>query len=284
MKWQFQIYRLLIIVFFLILPISSSANDQFLTSAPMTTDLAGRSGNVAIPSVFRVIIPRLNKGATAFLHKSGNAITAAHVVTSCSPGDIRLIDYGGRTYTVAEVKTNENLDLSILKLSEEINIPALEISSKENFSIGLQVSTWGFPAGYRGFRPLLLSGYLSGVEVFKTNGDIKIPRWVVNAAFNNGNSGGPLLDIETGDVIGVVSSKLAPLPPYIESALKGLKSQISGVLFTKTYPDGTTEKVSQAQVIEEVLQYLRSQTQLVIGYAVMIRDLKTFLKSNGIEP
>jgi hypothetical protein len=35
---------------------------------------------------------------------------------------------------------------------------------------------------------------------------------------------------------------------------------------------------------EEVLQYLRGQTQLVIGYAVMIGDNKKFLRSNEIEP
>ena len=284
MKKQINIFRVLLITIILVIPFNLIANDQILTSAPMTTDLAGRSGNLAIPSVFRVIIPRLNKGGTAFLHKSGNAITAAHVVASCDPVDIKLIDYQGKKYTVEKIIKDEIIDLAVLKIKEDINIPALEISTNEKFSIGLQVSTWGFPGGYRGYQPLLLSGYLSGIEIFEMRGGIKIARWVVNAAFNNGNSGGPLLDIENGKIIGVVSSKLAPLPLYIESCLEALKGDTTLMVLTKTYEDGRKEKVSQSQVIEEVLQYLRRQTQLVIGYAVMIGDLKRFLRSNGFDP
>lgn len=284
MKRQIKFYTILFVAICLIIPFRLFANEQLPTSAPMTTDLAGRSGNLAVPSVLRVRIPRLNIGGTAFFHKSGNAITAAHVVGTSSAKDIQLIDYRGQKFGVEEIIKNEIIDLAILKVKKDISVIALEISTKENFLIGLQVSTWGFPSGYKGYRPLLLSGYLSGIEKFKMKGAITTPRWVVNAAFNNGNSGGPLLDIENGKVIGVVSSKLAPLPSHIKSYLKALKSQKAGFMFIKTFKDGRKEKVSQAQVIEEVLQYLRRQTQLVIGYAVMIGDLKKFLRSNGIEP
>ena len=284
MKKQIKIYTILFVAICLLIPFRLFANEQLPTSAPMTTDLAGSSGKFAVPSVLRIRIPRLNRGGTAFFHKSGNAITAAHVVASSSAKDIQLIDYRGQRFGVEAIIKNEIIDLAILKVKKDISVTALEISTKENFSIGLQVSTWGFPGGYKGYRPLLLSGYLSGIEGFKMKNDITTPRWVVNAAFNNGNSGGPLLDIEDGKVIGVVSSKLAPLPSHIKSALKALKSQKSGFDFIITFKDGRKERVSQAQVIEEVLQYLRKQTQLVIGYAVMVKDLKTFLRSNGIDP
>lgn len=280
MKNRFHFYIIFLASTLLVFPMISTSDDRIPTSAPMSTDLAGRSGNVAIPSVFRIIIPRLNKGGTGFLHKSGNVVTAAHVVASCSPNDIKLIDFRGQAYVADKVIIDENVDLCLIKLKEKIDIPALEISPNENFAIGLQVSTWGYPEGYRGLAPLLMSGYLSGIEV----DDKRIPRWVVNAAINNGNSGGPLVEIENGKVIGVVFGKLAPLPQYIESALKALKDQRSGMVFTRTYPDGKKEEISEAQVIGEVLQYLRSQTQLVVGYSVMINDLKKFLKSNGIDP
>jgi serine protease Do len=280
MKNKFKHYGMFLVFILLGFPFISTSNGQIPTSAPMTTDLAGRSGNVAIPSIFRVIIPRLNRGGTGFLHKSGNVVTAAHVVASCSPNDIKVIDFRGQTYVIDKVIIDENIDLALLKLGEKINIPALEISPYENFAIGRQVSTWGYPEGYRGLPPLLMSGYLLGSAV----DDKGIPRWVVNAAISNGNSGGPLLEIEKGKVIGVVFGKLAPLPQDIESALRALKSQRSGFGFTKTYPDGKKEDISDAQVIEEVLQYLRSHPQLVIGYAIMIGDLKTFLRSNDIDP
>ncbi len=262
----------------------NSSKDQIPVTSPMTTDLAGRSGVVAIRSVLRVLCPSKNIGGTGFLHKSEKIITAAHVVASCKASDLLLVDAAGKRTKISDVVIDNEVDLALLTPDLKLNGNTLSISSKNKFSIGLQVSTWGYPSGYNGLAPLLSSGYLSGIDAVKTTSGQHIQRWVVNAAFNSGNSGGPLVDIETSEVIGVVSSKLAPLPPYIESALKALKSQKSGFVFTKTKPDGTTENVSQAQVVEEVLQYLRSQTQLVIGYAVMIGDLKTFLKANGVEP
>ena len=55
-------------------------------------------------------------------------------------------------------------------------------------------------------------------------------------------------------------------------------------MFTKNKEDGTKEEISEAQVTEEILQYLRSQTQLVIGHAVLTTDLMAFLKANKVDP
>ena len=62
-----------------------------------------------------------------------------------------------------------------------------------------------------------------------------IRQWVVNAAFNRGNSGGPVVLIETGEVIGVVSSKLAPISPTAKSALDALEQQKSGFTYEGTF-------------------------------------------------
>ncbi len=265
-------------------PLALQAADQIPTAAPMTTDIAGRSSTLAMPSVYRLQCPDTKLGGTAFLHKSGKLITAAHVVEGASASNMVIRGVQGPPIRVKSVVTDKDLDLALLTPTNTIKEPALDITSKVGFSVGMQVSTWGYPAGYRGPTPLLVSGYLSGVDVQKAPSGKPGLRWVVNAAFNSGNSGGPLVDIETGQVIGVVSSKLAPLPPDVEKALNALKNQKSGFGFTKTKSDGTTEHMSQAQVIEGVLQYLRSQTQLVIGYAVMSQDLQKFLKAQGVDP
>ena len=41
--------------------------------------------------------------------------------------------------------------------------------------------------------------------------------------------------------------------------------------------------MSQGQIIADILQYLRNQTQLVIGHAALIGNPRNFLKANGVN-
>jgi S1-C subfamily serine protease len=280
-------------IFFAILLVSSvsvsslstyAASNQIPTAAPMTTDLVGGSGATAFPSVFRVLCPAKQSSGTGFLHKSGKIITVFHVVSGCSAQDIVLLGVLGQSIKVNNVVVDAVIDLALLTSAQDIKAPTLTISESDRHIIGSQVSTWGYPAGYTGLAPLLSSGYLSGTDNVPGPSGKPVTRIVVNAAFNSGNSGGPLVEIDSNRVIGVVASKLAPLPAYIEKALKALKEAKYGLMFTKTKEDGTKEEVSEVQVTEEILQYLRSQTQLVIGHAVLVRDLRSFLKANSIDP
>lgn len=253
-------------------------------SAPITIESSGKSGAIAVASVMRVVCTSTNMGGTAFLHKSGRVITAAHVVADCQPMDLLLILSSGKQVKTSAVVTDAMRDLSLLTPVESITGPALPLSTQAQIAVGTQVTTWGFPAGYSSVVPLLTVGYLAGLDRVSTPIGLSPPRWVVNAAFNGGNSGGPVLSLEDGSVIGVVSSKLAPIPPLIESALEALSKQQSGFTFTKSFADGSQVNVSEGQVIAEVLKYLRSQTQLVLGHAVTGQDLRAFLQEKGIEP
>ena len=131
---------------------------------------------------------------------------------------------------------------------------------------------------------MLSVGYLSGQDVTKTESGKLVQRYVINAAFNSGNSGGPLIHIETGEVIGIVVSKLAPIRDETLSALKALQSNQSGVVYTHTAPDGTVKQFVEGQLIAMVLDDLRKQVQLVIGRATMFGDLRAFLTANKVAP
>ena len=244
----------------------------------------GVQSTTAFPSVLRVACPAKQSSGTGFLHKSGKVITVFHVVSGCAAPDIVLLGVQGKLIKVKNVVMDDVVDLALLTPSQDIKAPVLAISETDRHIIGSQVSTWGYPAGYNGLAPLLSSGYLSGTDVIVGPSGKPVKRIVVNAAFNSGNSGGPLVEIETNRVIGVVASKLAPLPKYIEMALKALRENKLGLGGTRTKQDGTTEQVSESQIVEEILQHLRSQTQLVIGHAVSVTDLRSFLMANGIEP
>ena len=256
------------------------SSDEIQVSAPLATDSAGRMSAIATQSVFKLIIAKKNRTGTGFLHDSGNVLTAAHVIEGANPEDVVILMQNGKKIAVEKIVADSDVDIALLTPKQNIKAKALPLATAKQFSAGIQVSTWGFPTGYNGMQPMLSVGYLSGKDAIRSLSGKIVGRFVVNAAFNAGNSGGPLIDIESGSVIGIVATKLAPIPSNIESALRALKNDESISAFSITKPDGTTERISNSQVLEKVLQYLRSQTQLVIGHAVLIGDIKTFLKKH----
>ena len=128
---------------------------------------------------------------TGFLHKSGNIITADHVVRDCA--DVVMILPDGTRGTVTTTAADQDHDLALVKPSVAINATPLSLASGNDFKVGMQVSTWGFPAGYAGLVPMLSVGYLAGIDAYQIRPGTIVRKWIVNAAFNGGNSGGPLI-------------------------------------------------------------------------------------------
>jgi S1-C subfamily serine protease len=251
-------------------------------TAPIDTDSAGRLGDIATHAVIRLLCLDRNEVGTGFLHKSGNLITADHVVRGCA--NLQMVMPNATLAPVTIVATDQDHDLAIVKPSRPINVKPLEISQTNDIKIGTQVSTWGFPGGYNGLLPLLSVGYLAGIDAYQISPGKIVKKWVVNAAFNGGNSGGPLIHIETGSVFGVVSSKLAPISQDTANILSALESQHSGFTYNATTSDGKQITFTEGQLIGRVLNELRRQVQLVIGQAVLQDDLVAFLKANKIDP
>lgn len=253
------------------------------TAAPIDTDSAGRLGDVATHAVIRLLCLERNEVGTGFLHKSGNLITADHVVRGCTKPT--MVSPNGTLSEVTIIASDQDHDLALLKPSIPITAKPLDIAGSDDIKIGTQVSTWGFPGGYNGLSPMLSVGYLAGIDAYKVNSGKTIRKWVVNAAFNGGNSGGPLIHIEFGAVFGVVSSKLAPISQEAAQILQALEANSgTGIMYSGTAADGTPTHWTEGQLVGKVLNELRRQVQLVIGQAVLREDLVAFLKANRIDP
>jgi S1-C subfamily serine protease len=260
-----------------------NSTNRVLLGAPLEIDSAGRASEAAQNGVARIICRSTTYGGTGFLHKSGFLITAAHVVNGCDTKNLVVISGSGQAVGVSSVSADNEKDLSILKPTTAFEGKPIDIDINFVPKLGEQVATWGYPGGYSGLTPLLSVGYFSGIQNFiggqhSTN---SIKRWVINAAFNGGNSGGPLMSVESGKVIGIVSSKYAPLPKHIADIIEFLKNDGSG-MHSGARLHG--KDLSQAQLAGYVLEYLRTQVQLVIGYSVTMEDLVDFLKSKDIDP
>lgn len=109
-------------------------------------------------------------------------------------------------------------------------------------------------------------GFLAGISPDLLNRSIK--RWVINAAINKGNSGGPLLETATPSVIGVVILKYSPLGDDIKKELK------------KISKNGSAE----AKLLAQALINVGEGAQMVIAQSVRATDLRAFLRQAGVEP
>ena len=190
-RWRMIVHLLLSLV----LP----AVMLFLALAVEAGEYAGRGGWGAKESVFRVRCgvatptgPRDVDLGTAFGHKSGNVLSASHVVAPClnAGGRLQLVGSDSGVSPATVVLQDPVFDLVLLKPDSGFVKSPLPIASRDTMTMGAQVSSWGFPSGYSGGVALLTVGHLAGVVPDPNPPSIR--RWVVNAAINKGNSGGPL--------------------------------------------------------------------------------------------
>jgi len=145
------------------------------------------------------------------------------------------------------------------------------------------VSTWGYPLLYNGISPLLSVGYVSGFRQDNAHGP-SVKHIIVNGAFNHGNSGGPLLVARNNEVIGVVVLTYLFYPPIVKQIIDSLARQGAGFMVgTITNPDGTTSKVSEAQVTSKVLDEFYQKTQVMIGEAIAGSELKAMLNDKEAD-
>jgi S1-C subfamily serine protease len=158
------------------------------------------------------------------------------------------------------------------------------LSKTEMPKYGTLVSSWGFPYGYIGRIPLLVVGYFSGVGEVREESGRWIPRFYFNAGFNNGQSGAPVLDLESGEVIGVVHAKAIAISNQTRQDLSGLSKHKLGTIVEVKRADGSTVKLSESQVLAEILEDFAKNIQSVIGTAVRLADLRKFLVDQGIDP
>ncbi len=260
----------------------SHAEDAAPAAIPIDTDKAGRGGDLASRAVVRLLCPAQNSASSGFLHKSGNIITAYSAVQDCGFPAMVLAD--GTVSPVTVVASDQYHDIALVKPSAPMDAKALPIAPGNTFKIGMQVSSWGFPSGYFGLTPMLSVGYLAGTDTNQIGPGKIVRQWVVNGQFNGGNTGGPLIATETGEVFGVMTTKLAPLTVDTTAMIRALENSTAGPAYAGTTSDGKQVTVTEGQLVGKVVNELRRQVQLVVGKAAMHDDLVAFLKANNIEP
>jgi serine protease Do len=155
-------------------------------------------------------VPATGVGSGFIFDSNGYILTNWHVVEGNGTLTVTLKD--GRDLAARVVASDPEKDLAVVKV-DATNLPTAQIGSSSNLQVGQLVVAIGSPLGT--FTDSVTSGILSGTgrEITVTDPLTRQQRTVSNllqtdAAINEGNSGGPLLDA-TGRVIGINSAAAA---------------------------------------------------------------------------
>ncbi len=252
------------------------------TDLPVATewliDMLGQQDIAIVNSCYMVVCPSTSTKGSSFALDSGIVVTNEHVIRGEDPARIMLIGASGEPHGVTDVVLDDRRDLAFLVPAERGD-GGMSLNTAD-IEVGAGVRTWGFPLGYNGPAPLLIQGTVAGFNVMAERGGLR--RIVVNAAFNGGNSGGPLLLAGETSVVGVVTTTHAPISEFHLSALAALKNARSGLQFTASDGSGNTRTFSEAQVVGEMLEYFRGLTQVVIGEAIHASEVEASLQEKGL--
>jgi S1-C subfamily serine protease len=263
----------------------SKALPTVTTKLPVATqwtlDAAGPTQRAGVTAVMLLICPQTQMKGTGFLIENGLVVTNAHVIAGCSAEQMVAQTTLGTIVKFTRAVTDTNVDLALLKPSEAMS-GGLQLSDSDALTVGTAVFTWGFPLQFNGPAPLLSAGYLSGF-LEDGAGPAKVKHIVIDGAINPGNSGGPLFMAGNGKVIGIVVAKFLPYSTSVQKIINAMALNKTGVIYTSTEPNGTSQSFTEGQLVADVLQEYYNGTQVMIGEAIYVSELKDLIATRAKE-
>jgi serine protease Do len=141
-------------------------------------------------------------GSGFIINKNGTIITNNHVINNAEDIIVRV---GDKEYEAKVLGADPYSDLAVLKIDTKDKFTPVKFGNSDQARVGDWVVAIGNPFGLGG---TVTSGIISA-----RNRDINLTRYddfiQTDASINQGNSGGPLFNLE-GDVIGINTAIIAP--------------------------------------------------------------------------
>lgn len=192
---------------------------EILSPEDIYVDACQSTVGVTIPghsaNIFGQSSSRTVSGSGLILSENGYILTNYHVIEPAYTGGtaIQVIAFDGTEYTADVVGVETDSDLAVLKINAMGLRPAV-LGNSDEMRVGQTVYAVGNPLGELTYT--MTSGIVSALNrSITTDIDVTVDMFQIDAAVNNGNSGGPVYSAY-GQVIGIVTAK------YSENGMEGL--------------------------------------------------------------
>ncbi|WDF51829.1 trypsin-like peptidase domain-containing protein [Paenibacillus sp. KACC 21273] len=237
--------------------------------ATVTTKATQTSkGNPALKDVIfntqkKVVMIELDDGSlgSGFLYnKQGDIITNAHVVAGALNVKVKTAD--ARTLDGKVIGIGTDMDIAVVRVPELADTEPLALAQNSNADVGDNVLALGSPLG---LQNTITTGIISGVgRDFTIDPYVYTNLYQISAPIAPGNSGGPLIHADTGEVLGINSAMASeantigfsiPVSEIQETVQKWSKNP--GKDLPKTSKPAT-DTVSDAPSVQDDAQYIVS--------------------------
>ena len=183
--------------------------------ALLTPACVGVSTSTTSTNVFGQITRGAITGSGFIISADGYVLTNNHVIETALAEnlEVKVMLYSGEEYTARIIGGDSRSDVALLKIPGK-DLPCVTLGTFAGTRVGEAIYAIGNPLGELTYS--MTSGIVSALDRSITiSNNTAIDMFQIDAAINNGNSGGPIIN-RFGQVIGIASAK------YASSGVEGL--------------------------------------------------------------
>ena len=180
----------------------------------LTPACVGVSTNTST-NIFGQVTRGAITGSGFIISADGYVLTNNHVIETALAEnlEVKVMLYSGEEYTAEIIGGDSRSDVALLKIPGR-DLPTVTLGTFEGTRVGEAIYAIGNPLGELTYS--MTSGIVSALDRSITiANNTAIDMFQIDAAINNGNSGGPIIN-RFGQVIGIASAK------YASSGVEGL--------------------------------------------------------------
>ena len=187
-------------------PVSSDPSSASAIYSQACKQVVAITTEVTYTNYFGQTSSQASCGSGFFITEDGYVLTNYHVISTAHQYGyaVSVLTYDGTTYQATIVGVDEDNDIALLKV-DAAGVTPVTFGDSDSMSVGDTVYAVGNPLGEQ-LRWTMTNGIISAINRDMVYNGHSMTLLQTNAAINEGNSGGPLINMY-GQVIGITNMK-----------------------------------------------------------------------------
>ncbi len=244
-------------------------NKPLLASTTAQTASQTNTGTSTLKDVIfntqkKVVMIELEDGSlgSGFLYNDqGDVITNAHVVAGALNVKVKTAD--ARTLTGKVIGLGTDTDIAVVRVPELVGTEPLKLAQKGSADVGDNVLALGSPLG---LQNTITTGIISGVgRDFTIDPYVYTNLYQISAPIAPGNSGGPLIHADTGEVLGI-NSAMASESNTIGFSIPVAEIQKTVQNWSKTPMKDVPTTSASSENVDDEMPSVQDEAQYIVSY------------------